>query len=493
MRDRHYLSVDAGTTSVKVALFDARGRMKGLATREYDLEAPGPDMLELDPETYWRCCREGIRQLVSGFDGQRGAIRSVSVCSQGETLIALDRHGRPVRKAIVWCDNRSRKEATAIRDSLGENPRTGQVELCPTWPLTKILWLRNNEPDAFRAVSRFFLVEDYLLYRLTGEARGEITLYSSSYMVDITRRQWWREALEFVGIQRGQLVELDEPGRLVGTVSAQAAAELGLAGGTRVITGLFDQAAAMVGAGNVRGGIVTETTGAALAVCQTLDRFPDVRGSMIPVHRHAEPDLFFQMGWCASGGMSLRWVRDTFFRPVPPGYDDVVKEAAGVREGSEGLMFFPFMGGPGTMRVDPDVRGVFYGLEMNHGLAHVVRAVLEGVGYALREIVEEMEQRGGPCERIISIGGGSRSRVWTRIKADITGRPFSTMQCPEAAALGLAVLQAVADGQYSGLGEAIEEMVHVESSVEPCVQSRDRYDALYRQFASQQEHRFGLK
>ncbi len=495
----YFISLDLGTTSVKTALFDAEGNMTATFTEEYRLHTPAEDIVELDPEVYWRCSRNGIRAVLaqSGVPAER--VVSVGACSQGETLITLDRSGAPLRNAIVWIDNRSKAEAEEIARALGQENPTGQVEVAPTWPITKILWMKRHEPQVFARASCYLLVEDYVLFRLTGAYRGEYSLYSSSYMLDVHGKRWWEGILGYVGVNREQLVELCEPGTEIGTVSPEVARELGLSPETRVVTGAMDQTAAMVGAGNLRAGVVSETTGAALVVCETLDRLPDRNPTSMAVQYHALPDKYFLIGWCASGGMTFKWLRDTIFtaekeqaaREGSDAYDKLTAMAAGVPAGSQGLFFFPFMSGPGTLPVDPEVRGVAYGLELHHGREHLARAVMESLAFVVRQNVEEMERLGAGCTEVRSLGGGARSHLWNQIKADVMGRRVLTMRCPEAASLGTAVLQAAATGVYPDVETAAGRMVQQAAALDPIEKNRKSYERIYRRFIELERRHFG--
>ena len=497
-RDACFLTLDVGTTSVKAAVLDARGALLASDTREYALLTPREDIVELDPEVYWRCCREGARAALARSGVEPGRVAAVGACSQGETLIVVDGSGAPLRNAIVWIDNRSKREAEEIRQAMGGRNPTGQVDVAPTWPATRILWLKRHEPEVFRRAAKFLLVEDFILHRLSGRFVGEYSLYSSSYLLDIRRKDWWPDIMDFVGLERGRLPELHESGERIGGLTPEAAGALGLPAGTPVVSGAMDQTAAMVGAGNLRAGVVTETTGAALVVCETLDALPARNPSAMAVQYHAVPDKYFLIGWCASGGLTFKWLRDTFFGPEKEraaregrsAYDLLTEMAAGVERGSQGLYFFPFMSGPGTLPVDPQARGVFWGLEQHHGRAHFVRAVLEALAYVLRENIEEIEALGSPCSEIRSLGGGAASPLWNRIKAEVTGRRIVTMQCPEAASLGVAMLAAVAVGVHGGLEEAAREMVQAAGRFEPDPEGARRYEEIYRGYRALERRHF---
>ena len=495
----YFISLDVGTTAVKVAVFDGQGNMPALSTKEYSLYTPAQDIVELDPQTYWKCCKDGINDVLAKSKIPPGQIKSVGICSQGETLIVLDKQGRPLRNAIVWIDNRSAKEAEELKSVFGTENNTGQTDLVPTWPITKILWLRKNQPDIYSKIHKFLLVEDYIIYRLTGQFKGEYSLYTSSFMLDIVNKKWWKEILDYVGVSTELLVDLCESGEIIGNVSSIACKETGLAPGTKVVTGAMDQTAAMIGAGNIKNGIVTETTGAALAVCGTIKSFPVTSGKRsIAIQYHAIPDNYVLIGWCPTGGMAFKWLRDTFFAAEKDEsarsgkvdstgspqdvYDYMTGLAEKIPAGSQGLIFLPYLAGPGTADIRPDARGVFYGLELHHSRAHFARAVMEATGLVLRQNIDEMERLGLACKEVRSLGGGSKSRLWNQIKADILGRPVITMNCAEAASLGTAVLQAKAVGTYRSFEEAVDNMVQLSSVVEPDKKNQKAYEPVLQRF-----------
>jgi xylulokinase len=375
------------------------------------------------------------------------------------------------------------------------------VEVLPTWPITKILWLRTHEPEVFQKAAKYILVEDYILYRLTNQFVGDFSLYSSSYMIDIHRKCWWQEILDLVDISPQQLVELHESGVIIGSVGPDICAELGLDRDVDVVTGCMDQTAAMVGAGNIQDGVVTATIGAALVLCETVESFPEHKSDLMAVQCHAIPDRYFLLGWCACGGMSLKWLRDTFFsverdqalRQKNEPYDALTEMAKEVPIGSQGLLFFPFMSGPGTLAVDPNLRGIFYGLELHHQRSHFVRAVMESLAFVLRENLEEISRLGTTYTEIRTLGGGARSDLWNQIIADVTGTKVATMICQEAASLGMAVLQAVATGLYEDLDSAVGAMVRTDRIYTPDIDSQRIYDKAYQRYLEVERGRFSKK
>lgn len=478
------LALDVGTTSVKGVVFDAEGRPVAARAREYDLCRPAPDLVELDPEVYWTAAVEVVRALLDSPGVSRTALAAAGVTSQGETLIALDRAGRPLRQAIVWLDNRTRAEADELgrRFSLDEvYRRTGQQEMAPTWTATRILWLRRHEPDVFGRAATFMLPADYLLFRLTGRRATDPGLNPSTLYYDLLSRAWWPQMLEALGIDAGRLPELLAAGEPAGRVGAEAAAATGLPAGLPVAGAPIDQIAGAVGAGNIAPGIVTETTGAALAVCVTLEKPVYDPLKRVGLYAHAVPGRFALLPWVPTAGMALRWLRDELGGGAS--YDDLTREAAGVAPGADGLTLLPHFSGAGSPAMNPKARGVLWGLTLGHRRAHVARAVLESVAFMLRENLEMLESLGTRVSEIRSLGGGARSPLWLQIKADVCGREILTMACDETTSLGTAMLAGVTAGVFRDLDEACRRMVRVRERLAPRPEARAACEEAYRRYA----------
>ncbi len=474
----YFLGIDAGTTSMKAALFDEQGRQVALDRQEYTLETPAPALVELDAEIYWSACCAVVRKVLDQAGAPPEAIASLCISSQGETFVPVDEKGRPTRKAIVWLDNRAAPQADAIRERFGLDltyQRTGQPDIVPTWPACKILWIRENEPEVFRRSRRYLWLEDYLLFRLTGQYVTELAQQTSSLMLDLHTCDWWPEMLDLVGITPDQLGRLVSPGDVVGPLSSEGAATLGLTPLTVAVAGSMDQAIGAVGSGNIASHMVTETTGGALGIIFTLQQpvFDPLR--RLPCYFHARRDHFALLPWGQTAGMALRWFRDQFFaaetaealRAGLDPYDVITAPAASVAAGSDGLVALPHLEGAFCPEFNPNARAVFFGATLRHTRAHFVRAILESVAYMLRKNLEIVEQIGGPVTEIRSTGGGARSRLWLQIKADVLQQPITPVAVEEAACLGAAMLGAVATGQYRTFEEASAAMVQVREMIHP--------------------------
>ena len=473
------LTLDAGTTSLKGTLFDLTGNMLGACVHEYRLDNPAPEIVELDVEVYWSATQVVIADLLKQTSIPPATITALGVTSQGETLIVLDRQGRPLRKAIVWMDNRAKDEAEAIKKEFGRDlvyQVTGQQDIVAGWPAAKILWLREHEPEIFNAADKFLMVEDYLIYRLTGMFATDHAMSPSTLYYDLRNGCWWERMLRFLGISAHQLPVLLNSGGSVGKVAPAA----GLSIQPMVTVAPIDQVASTVGAGNIAPGMVTETTGGVLALCATVDGpVYDPRGR-VALYRHAVPGLFALLPWIPTAGMILRWFRDEFGCGMD--YSALVELAATVPPGSDGLILLPHFSGMLSPDVNPEAKGVFWGISTAHRKAHFIRAILEAVAFALRDNLELLVQSGIECREITSLGGAARSKLWLQIKADVLQRSIKTIRCEETTSLGAAVLAATGTGSFENLEAAIAAMVHPAATFSPDIHHHGVYDAAFQMY-----------
>jgi xylulokinase len=474
----YLLGIDAGTTAFKAVLFDQNGKEIATAAHEYELNYHGADRVELDAEKYWEACKMVIRIILSKWPGQVADIKALAIASQGETLIPVDREGRPLRQAIVWLDNRAGHAAGTLKAEFGVDHAfkiTGQPDIVPTWPAAKILWIRENEPDVFKKAHKYLLLEDYLIFRLTHEFVAEGSLLSSTLMFDIHHGQWWDEMLKFIGISAGQLPEIRNSGQIVSELTDQAAQETGLSKSTLVVTGALDQAASTIGAGNTGFGLMTESTGSTLAICANISQPVFDPQRRIPCHFHAIPGAYFLLPWCQTAGMVYKWFRNEFYHnlkdlhnsDVSALYPFMDEDAARIPPGCDGLLMLPHLAGAFTPESNPQARGVYFGISLQTTRAHFIRAILESVAFMLKRNIGLLEELGTPVTEIRSIGGGAKSLLWNQIKADVCQKPVVTVQTAETTSLGAAMLAGWALKIHVNLEAAAAKMIHLPGRTEP--------------------------
>ena len=489
----HLLGIDAGTTSLKVGVFDAGGATVAVSGKEYRLHTPTTDRAELDPDRYWEALVDATGRAIAQAGIRPVDIDAVAVSSQGETVIPVAADGTPLGPAVVWLDNRARVEAdelAALFDVEAVYAATGVPEINPTWTACKLLWWRRHEPELFAGASRFLLVEDLLLHRLTGRFVTEGGVQCTTLLYDIRSHGWWPPMLDALGLEAARLPDIATPGEVVGTLRAEAVEALGLRRGVRVVAGGMDQGAGAVGVGNVGPGIVSESTGGALTLQASVERSDGDRTRQTPVYVHSAPGRYLYCPVCPTGGMALTWFRDQFgdaevARAAAEGrraYDLLDELAATVPAGSEGLTMLPHLMGAFSPEYEPRARGVWFGFTLAHGKAHFVRAILEAVAYMLRRNLELLADAGATADEVHSHGGGARSELWCQIKADVVGMPVVTLEGDDAAIRGAAMLAGLATGAFADLEEACAAMVTPRRRFAPDPAAQAVYEIGYRRY-----------
>ncbi len=476
---KYILTIDLGTTNIKVCLFDAN--LHDVAVSSLDVGYSTENgFVEFDPERYWELCKKGVADAIKKSDVNKKDIVSISLTGQAESLVVLDKNLRPLRNGISWMDTRSHKECETLKRNFDISKGytiTGQPDIISTWPITKILWLRNNEPALFKTAQKYLLLKDYIALRLTGKLCGDCTIYNFSYYFDINKKDYWEEILGFAEVSREQLPDLIEPGETAGVLSRSAADELGLSASVTVNIGALDHFAGMIGTGNIREGLLSETTGTVLAIATMVDR-PVINEYGIPCHYGAIKDTYVLLPVCESGGICLDW----FMKAFLPGKDFEFLNAEiekTLDRGNE-VIFLPYITGTNSPEFDPRARGVFYGITAHDTPIEFGRAVMEGVTYLLQKNIECLEKMNIKTGEIISLGGGSKSAVWNRMKADITGKNMVLPGCEEATSLGAAILAGVAQGWYDSIGQAVENAVTIKKTYTPIM--KPYYHDGYKKF-----------
>lgn len=396
--------VDIGTTAEKVALYDNKGNLLALSSKEYDLLTPEVDYVEVDPKIYWEALKEAIADLKGQYTWDDYDEAALAISAQGETLFFLDKYGEDLRNAIVWMDNRATAEANKIREHFSDErcySVTGQVSFEACWPASKIMWVRDHEPEVFKSTDKFALIEDYFIYKMTGKMVTEGSLVCSSTYWDITRKEYWKEMLDYIGIHENQLPEVMESGELVGDILPQTADYLGLPVKTKICTGCLDQVAGAIGSGTVKQGMMSENIGAALAICVPTSKPCFDPNRKMPVHYFAIPDTYM-IHTFTNGGMTLRWYRDKMCQTEleiaktsgKDAYDVLSDEAASVPAGSDGLVMLPHLAGSLAPDVNTRARGVWYGFTIKHTKAHFTRSIMESLGYIIKRNLKNYKKWG---------------------------------------------------------------------------------------------------
>ena len=486
------IGLDLGTTAMKVAAFDKKGKLLAVSTQEYDLITPSVNVVEEAEEVYWKAFCDGIADLKAQHPFGKDDRMALGISAQGETLFFVDEHGKSLRNAIVWMDNRAGEEAKEL-ESIFSNETcyrvTGQVSFEPCWPASKILWVRRHEPEIFAKTAKFLLIEDYFIYRLTGKFATEGSLVCSSTYWDIINKVYWKDMLDCLGIREDQLAPVMESGEVVGSILPEVAAEVGLSANLTVCTGALDQVAGAIGAGNVREGMFSENIGAALAICVPVSKPVFDPARKMPLHYFALPDTYM-IHTFTNGGMTLRWFRDKFCSVEMlaeqmgglDAYDMISREVEQIPPGCDGLVMLPHLAGSLAPDVNAKAKGVWFGFTLQHTRAHFMRSIMESMGFILRRNIDSLCDMGIHVKEIRSLGGGSKSRVWSQIKADINNVTLETVKSVEAACLGAAILAGKAVGIFNSVESAVDSMVEVKERIIPDPSRQEIYEEGYSMY-----------
>ena len=489
----YILAIDIGTTSLKVAVFDKNGVQKASAIDEYSLETPALNIVEVPCSTYIDSIYKCMDKINAKGTVDTTLIDCIGFSVQGETLCFLDKDGEPLRKAIVWMDNRATEQAEKMEKAFGNEQCykvTGQVSFEACWPAPKLLWVKENEPEIFKNTKWFMLLEDYIIYKLTGKVVTEGSLLTSTLYWDIQTKKYWPEMLDFIGISESSLPEIKEPGELVGTILPEMAEKLRISKDAKVCTGCLDQAAGAIGAGNIKAGIFSENIGAALAICVPTKEITYDPQRKMPVHYFAIPDTYM-MHTFTTGGMCLRWFRDNFCNAEiemqnNSGLDSYYlmdKEADHIAPGSDGLITLPHLQGSMAPDINLNAKAVFYGMTLKHTKSHFIRSIMESLGYIICRNIEAVTDMGLEINEIRTLGGGSKSDVWNQIKADITGKQLSISESSQnTACLGAAILAGYASGAFESIEKACNSMIKIKKVYYPDKEKHELYIKQYKKY-----------
>lgn len=471
-----YLTFDIGTTSVKLCLFDKELRLVDHVTVEYTLKTHN-NYVEADPAIYRDAILQGVGKL-----GDLSHVLAICTTTQGETMIPVDDRGEPLQDAIVWLDGRADAQAACLSqrfDSQYFYEQTGIPEISGALPLAKLLWLKECRPAIFARTKKLLLLEDYILYWLTGQFVTEKSLQCSSGWFNIHTDDYWTEALEAVGVDRALLPKLLECGTVIGEILPETAAMLGLSPKTAVITGAMDQVAAALAANSAAPGCVCETTGTAMVAAAFTDAPQFRKEHHVTVYRGPKAGSYLYLPISNTAGMSLKWFQSVFFPSLSDhenSYALLDQLAAQAPPGASGLIFLPYLAGSTDPVFLPDATGCFFHIRVSSKREDFVRAVLESVAYQLREFLEMLERLGYHTGKICSLGGGALSPLWLQIKSDVCGCSLYTLECCQATSLGAAILAA------SALTPDTPVKVKTQTHYVPEADNRSAYDAQYRNY-----------
>ena len=475
-----FLGLDLGTGSVKALLMSETGAVLGEASAPYSVNAPHPGWAESSPEEWWEAVAGAVRDA-AGSHGAR--VAAIGLSGQMHGVVLSDASGRPLRPAILWADTRSREQLDdyrrldeGLRRRLANPPATGMAG-------PSLLWLRGHEPETYDAARWALQPKDWLRLRLTGETAAEPSDASATLLYDLESGGWSDEAAHALGLRTDHLAPLVGSAETAGTLTSKAAEHLGLPVGLPVAAGAADTAAAILGAGLPGPSEPPQlTVGTGGQIVALRDRpAPDPR-ERIHLYRTAwEPaGRFYSMAAIQNSGLALEWAR----KVLGASWKDVYQEAFDVPPGAEELLFLPYLSGERTPHFDPDARGAWAGLGLNHDRGHLLRAALEGVAFALREGLEALEATGIHAPELRLAGGGATEELWQQLLADVLGRPLRILPDPassSASARGAAILAGLASGAYETSEDVLKLAPELQQTILPGPDSR-LYEDSYSRF-----------
>ncbi len=483
-----FLGVDVGTGGTRAALIDAQGRVTASSTVEHvPFASPETGWAEQDPRDWWRAATLAIRDALSKSQIRPEQIGAVGFSGQMHGAVLLGKHDNVLRPSIIWCDQRTSTQCIAITEKIGTK-RLIELTCNPAltgFTLPKLLWVRQVEPEHWRQVRSVLLPKDYVRLRLTGDKATDVADASGTLLFDVAGRKWSEQMLAAAEIDAAMLPQVYESPEITGVVSSAGAEATGLRAGTPVVAGGGDQAAGAVGMGIVRPGTVSATIGTSGVVFAASDKPALDPKGRVHTFCHAVPGRWHVMGVTQGAGLSLRWFRDQFGAGADDGrdpYTRLTEDAARVAPGANGLLWTPYLMGERTPHLDPHARAALVGLTASHTRAHVVRAILEGVAFSLRDTFEIFKEMNVPVEEIRLGGGGARSKLWRQIQADVYGHVVKTVEAEEGAAYGAALLAGVGAGAWPSVDAACDAVVRIKSAVEPNPEAVEALARPYRIF-----------
>ena len=490
----YLIGIDIGTSGTKTVLFDIYGNTIASSTREYPLYQPHNGWAEQDPQDWWQASCSSINEVIQKSGISSADIKGIGLSGQMHGLVMLDKSGCVLRPSIIWCDQRTAVQCEEITARVGAS-RLVEITANPAltgFTASKIMWVMENEPDIYEKCRKILLPKDYIRYMLTGEFAAEVSDASGMQLLDIKNRTWSDEVLDKLGIDKALLAPVYESYIVTGKVSSEAAKLTGLAEGTPVAGGAGDQAAGAIGNGIIREGVVSSTIGTSGVVfAHTNSPCIDKLGR-IHTFCHAVPNAWHVMGVTQAAGLSLKWFRDNFCESEMKtsermGIDPYIlmdNEAERVPAGSNGIIYLPYLMGERTPHLDPDARGVFFGLSAINTRNDMLRSVMEGVCYSLKDCMEIIKQTGIEVNEVRASGGGGRSLLWRRMQSSMFNTDVNTVSSTEGGALGAAILAGVGTGNYSSVEQACDQVIKVKNTVSPEADAVKVYSENYSKYKS---------
>ena len=463
-----FLGIDVGTGGTRAVLINREGKVVASSASEHaGIHSEYIGWAEQQPEDWWRAARQAIAEAMTAAGITGTQIEAVGLTGQMHGCVMLDADGEVLRPALIWCDQRTQPQCDWLTEKIGFE-RLIELTCNPALPnftLTKLLWVRDHEPEIYTRIAHMLCPKDYVRYRLTGEFAMDMQEASGTLLLDVANRRWSVEVAEEAGIPMEWLPRLFEGPEICARISAAGAEATGLARGTPVAAGAGDQGAGAVGMGILSPGSVSATIGTSGVVFAATDSPAKDRLGRLHTFCHAAPGRWHVMGVTNGAGLSLRYFRDNF--APESSYEELLALAAETPAGSDGLMWAPYLFGERTPHLDPKARAAFVGITASHTRAHFVRAVLEGVAFSLRDTLTLFGELGVPVKAIRLGGGGARGPLWRQIQADVYGQSVQLLEAEEGGAFGAALLAGTGIGAWASVEAACAATIRVGQTIVP--------------------------
>ncbi|RIK85632.1 MAG: xylulokinase [Planctomycetota bacterium] len=486
------VGIDIGTSGAKALAIAPDGRILSSASASYPCAHPRPLWSEQHPDDWWNGTVKVVRAVVKQAKLKPADVAAIGLSGQMHGSVFLDKAGKVIRPAILWNDQRTAVECDEIESRAGGRKALIQMVANPAltgFTAPKILWLRNTEPRNFARTAKVLLPKDEIRRRLTGEFATEVSDASGTLLLDVVNRRWSKKLLEALDLDGALLPPCVESEEVTGTLTAEAAKLLGLTTNCKVVGGAGDCAAGAVGNGIVKPGLLATSIGTSGVVFVHCDQPQFDPQGRLHTFCHAVRGKWHMMGVILSAGGSLQWFQDALCASAGKSgkrsivsFDELCSEAAATPPGALGLQFLPYLAGERTPHLDPHARGALVGMTLAHTRGHIVRAIMEGVTFALRDSLAIIEELGVPVKQVRAGGGGSKNPFWRQMQADVFGKAVNAMAADEGPAYGVALLAAVGAGHYKDVTEACTATVRVAEGAKPQAKTHKTYDALFPAF-----------
>jgi xylulokinase len=476
-----FLGIDIGTGGSRAVVIDENGAVVAEASEEHaEFASPEIGWAEQSPDDWWLACVAVIREVLKKVKAEE--VSAIGFSGQMHGSVLLDENDKPLRPALLWCDQRTEKQCAEITEKIGAENLIKLVSnpAVTGFTLPKLLWVREHEPEIWQKVKTILLPKDYIRLKLSGDKASDVADSSGTLLFDVQNRKWSDEMLSVFEVNKSLLPKVYESIEITGEVSAKAAEETGLKVGTKLVAGAGDNAAGAIGMGITQAGTVSATIGTSGVVFGVTEKPKlDLKGR-IHTLCHAIPERWHNTGVTLAAGLSLKWFRENF--GDGKSFDELANEAAKIQSGSDGAIWLPYLMGERTPHLDANARAAFVGLTASHTKAHLTRAVMEGVAFSLRDSFEIFKETGAKIEKIRLGGGGAKSPLWRQIQADVYGQTVEILEADEGAAFGAAVLAGVGAGVWKTVDEACEKTIRVAETVEPIADSIEKLNRNYEAY-----------